>query len=73
MDKKDHKQQDAPKVWQEFLLILTELQNGCGINFRPLADYAGEETASRGAAAIEAHQKQLTFDFVGFWSMIQPI
>lgn len=73
MDKRDRKQQYTPKLWQEFLLILTELQNGCGINFPPLADYAGEQAASRGAAAIEAHQKQLTFDFVGFGSMIQPI
>jgi len=61
------------KLWHVFLLILPKLKNCRGFNVPPFAGYTGGRSASRGATATEAHQKQITFDFVGFRAMIQPI
>lgn len=73
MAKGEHKQPETPKLWQEFLLILPKLQSGHGVNFSPFSDHTGGQSASRGATETEAHEKQITFGFVGFGSMIQPI
>lgn len=47
MAKGDHKQQETPKLWQEFLLILPKPQNSLVVNFSPFAGYAGEQSDSK--------------------------
>lgn len=58
--KGDHTQQDTPKLWQEFLLILPKLQNGRGVNFLPLATTQGDRVPQ------EEHRSTSKTDYLWF-------